>query len=335
MKYIKYLIVLIFIIIIFFSCKKKEKILIEKDIPSLKEVFEKNFLIGAAIEADQLESPSHAQLLKKHFSSITAENEMKAEIIYPKENKFDFTKADKIVKFAKKNKIAVRGHTLIWHNQTPKWFFEDKGKPIAKEKLKERMKKYITSVMKRYKGKIYAWDVVNEALDPDQPDGFRKNQWFEILGEEYIELAFNYARKADPKAKLFLNEFDTTDPRKRKVLIEMIKKFQEEKIPIDGIGIQMHISLTNPSLYNFENTLKELSRLGLDIHITEMDITIYASSKESFTEISPVVLNEQGHRVKDLFSIIKKYDKYIQSVTFWGMADDHTWLKYYFVKRDI
>ena len=334
MKYIKYLILSFIIITIFVSCKKKEDILIEGDIPPLKKIFKDDFLVGAAIESDQLKSLSHVQLLKKHFNSITAENEMKAEIIHPEENKFDFSKADKIVKFAKKNNIAVRGHTLIWHNQMPEWFFVDKGKPVSKKKLKERMKKHITNVMKRYKGKIYAWDVVNEALDPDQPDGFRKNQWYEILGEEYIELAFNYARKADPKAKLFLNELDTTNPRKRKVIKEMIKKMLAKKIPIDGIGMQMHISLTNPSIYNFESTLKEFSQLGLDINITEMDITIYASSKESFTEINPTVLNEQGHRVKDIFSIIKKYDKNIKSVTFWGMADDHTWLKYYFVKRE-
>ena len=300
----------------------------------MKKIFGNEFLIGAAIEADQLKSTAHTQLLKKHFSSITAENEMKAGIIHSKENKFDFSKADKIVKFARKNNIAVRGHTLIWHNQVPDWFFEDNGKPVTKEKLKDRMKKHITRIMKRYKGKIYAWDVVNEALDPDQPDGYRKNKWYDILGEEYLELAFNYARKADPKARLFLNDFDTTNPRKRKIIIETIKKLLAKNVPIDGIGMQMHISLTNPSIYNFESTLREISQLGLDIHITELDITIYESSKESFTEISPVVLNEQGHRVKDLFSIIKKYEKYIQSITFWGMADDHTWLKYYFVKRE-
>jgi len=311
-----------------------EETAIEEDIPSLKEVFKDDFYIGAAIEPLQLEIPAQRELLLKHFSSITAENAMKPENIQPVEGLFDFEDADKIADFCRDNGIALRGHTLIWHNQVPDWFFLENGEQATKEKLKERMKTHITEVMQRYKGQIYAWDVVNEPIDPDVPDGFRRNKWFDILGEEYIELAFRYAREADPEAKLFLNEYDTTNANKRKAIIDLVKKLQAKGVPIDGIGMQMHISLEKPTLDDFEKTLKEFSELGLEIHITELDITVYERKTQSFSTISEELLNEQGHRVKDLFTIMNKYKEHITSVTFWGLTDEYTWLRYYFTDRN-
>ncbi len=332
------------ILILLVACKKEEEVIteetdieeiaIEEDIPSLKEVFKDDFYIGAAIEPYQLDIPAHRQLLEKHFSSITAENAMKPELIQPVEELFDFNDADKIADFARDNGIALRGHILIWHNQIPDWFFLEDGEQVSKEKLRERMKTHITEVMQRYKGQIYAWDVVNEPIDPDVPDGFRRNKWFEILGEEYIELAFRYAREADPEAKLFLNEYDTTNANKRKAIIDLVKKLQSKGVPIDGIGMQMHISLEKPTLDDFEKTLKEFSELGLEIHITELDITVYEDRTQSFSTISDELLNEQGHRVKDLFAIIDKYKEHITSITFWGLTDEHTWLRWYFVERN-
>jgi len=332
MKTLKYLFLLA--IILCLACQEAEEILIEEDIPALKEVFKDDFYIGAAIEPFQLEIPAHRQLLKKHFSSITAENAMKPELIQPEEGSFDFEGADKIARFARDNGIALRGHTLIWHYQVPDWFFSENGAAASQEKLRERMKTHITKVMQRYKGQIYAWDVVNEPFDPNETDGFRKNKWFEILGEEYIELAFRYAREADPEAKLFLNDVSTTDANKRQVIIELVKKLQAKGVPIDGIGMQMHISLTKPSLHDVENALKDFSELGLEIHITEMDISVYENKEESFSTISQDILNEQGNRVKDLFTIINKYKEHITSVNFWGMTDDHTWLTSFFVERN-
>jgi endo-1,4-beta-xylanase len=334
MKVFKYLFLLLLVIILLAACREAEEIVIEEDIPSLKEVFKDDFYIGAAIEPYQLDIPAHRQLLEKHFSSITAENAMKPESIQPVEGLFDFSDADKIANFARDNGIALRGHTLIWHNQTPDWFFLEDGEQVSKEKLRERMKTHITEVMQRYKGQIYAWDVVNEPVDPDMPDGLRRNKWYEILGEEYIELAFRYAREADPEAKLFLNEYDTTDANKRKSIIDLVKRLQAKGVPIDGIGMQMHVSLEKPTLNDFETTLKEFSELGLEIQITELDITVYEDQTQSFSTISSELLNEQGHRVKDLFTVIDKYKEHITSVTFWGMTDEHTWLTSYFVERN-
>jgi len=306
----------------------------EEEIPSLKETFKDDFYIGAAVEPSQLEIPAQRELLLKHFSSITAENAMKPENIQPVEGVFDFEDADKIVEFGQDNGIAVRGHTLIWHNQVPDWFFLENGEEVSKEKLRERMKTHITEVMQRYKGQIYAWDVVNEPIDGDMPDGLLRNNWFNILGEEYIELAFHYAREADPDAKLFLNEYDTENANKRTAIVNLVKRLQEKGVPIDGIGMQMHISLENPALEDFEKTLKEFSELGLEIHITEMDISVYEDRTQSSSTISEETLNEQGHRVKDLFAITDKYKEHITSITFWGTTDEYTWLRYYFAERN-
>ncbi|MBN1799516.1 MAG: endo-1,4-beta-xylanase [Spirochaetales bacterium] len=331
MKTIKYMLMLIFILCL--ACQEPEEILIQEDIPSLKEVFQDDFYIGAAIEPFQLEIPAHRQLLKKHFSSITAENAMKPESIQPEEGKFDFGDADKLARFAGDNGIALRGHTLVWHQQVPAWFFSENGAPASKEKLKERMRTHITQVMQRYKGQIYAWDVVNEAIDPGEKDGFRRNKWYEILGEEYIELAFRYAKEADPEAKLFLNDYGTTDANRRELIIKLIQKLKAKGVSIDGVGMQMHVSLTKPNIYDFESALKDFSEQDLEIQITELDVTVYENKEQSFSKVSQELLNEQGHRVKDLFAVINKYKEHITSITFWGMTDDHTWLTSYPVKR--
>jgi endo-1,4-beta-xylanase len=303
------------------------------EIPSLKEFFKDDFLIGTAVEAAQLEIPAQRELILKLFSSITAENAMKPEEIQPIEGVFDFKDGDKIVEFGQENGIPVRGHTLIWHNQVPDWFFLEDGEEVSKEKLRERMKTHITEVMQHYKGQIYAWDVVNEPIDGDMPDGLLRNSWFNILGEEYIELAFRYAREADPDAKLFLNEYDTSNANKRTAIVNLVKRLQEKGVPIDGIGMQMHISLENPALEDFEKTLEEFSKLGLEIHITEMDVSVYEDKTGAAKYKTDEMLNEQGHRVKDLFAIIDKYKEHITSITFWGTTDEYTWLRYYFTSR--
>lgn len=359
MKVFKYLFIFLIVLIFLVSCSKQEEAAVkidtgeteaeeaaeetdtdesagsvtEEEIPALKEVFEDDFYIGTAIEPGQLEDPELTELIIKHFSSITAENAMKPEEIQPLEGIFDFRDADKIAEFAMENGIALRGHTLIWHNQVPDWFFTEDGAPVSGETLKERMKAHITEVMQHYKGQIYAWDVVNEPIDADAPDGLLRNSWFEVLGEEYIELAFRYAREADPDAKLFLNDFDTTNANKCQAIVNLVKRLQEKGVPIDGIGMQMHISPGNPSLEDFEKTLQKFSELGLEIHITEMDISVYEDRNESYETISEEMLNEQGHRVKDLFGVINKYKEHITSVTYWGVADEYSWLRYYFEDR--
>ncbi|MBN2536070.1 MAG: endo-1,4-beta-xylanase [Spirochaetales bacterium] len=350
MKYVKYVVLyMLMLFFLLFSCvtteepapvqeptpKPTEKpIEIEKDIPGLKDVLKDDFLIGAAFEPGVLKSIGHQELIKKHFSSITAENCMKPISIHRHEDKFNFVAADALVEFAQANNIAVRGHTLIWHNQCPDWFFVENNGPASKETLRARMKTHITEIVKRYKGKIFAWDVVNEAIDTGYPDGYRRSKWYEILGPEYIELAFKYAREADPDAKLIYNDYNVTDFKKMEKTIEIVKDFKARGIPIDGVGMQMHINIKRPYLHYIEKALAELSELDIDIHVTELDINVYENERQALKEITPELLTEQGHRVKDIFTLFRKYNKHVTSVTFWGVADDYSWLQRSPVKRN-
>ncbi len=302
----------------------------EKDIPSLSDVYKNNFKIGTCVEFEQLQG-AEGELLLKHFSSITAENIMKPAYIEPAENNFTFDKADKLVDFAIKNNKAIRGHTLLWHQQNASWmFYDNNGKKVSKTVLLKRLEKYITTVVKRYKGKIYAWDVVNEVVDGA---GLRRSEWLDIIGEEYIEKAFIYARKADPKAKLFINEYETTDKIKEEALYNLVKKLKDKKIPVDGIGMQYHITLEYPSIQAISDSIKKFSQLGLEIHITELDMSLNADPNFKEENAPENLLIRQAHRYKEIFNIFKQY-KNITNVTFWGFNDAHTWLTYIPVKKN-
>lgn len=313
--------------------QKKEIVVkreMEKDIPSLSEVYKNNFKIGSCVELEQLEG-AEGELLLKHFSSITAENIMKPAYIEPTENSFTFDKADKLVDFAIKNNKAIRGHTLLWHQQSANWMFYDKkGKKVSKTVLLKRLEKYISTVVGRYKGKIYAWDVVNEVVDGA---GLRKSEWLDIIGEEYIEKAFVYARKADPKAKLFINDYETTDKIKEDAFYKLVKKLKDKKIPVDGVGMQYHITLEYPSIQAISDSLKKFSDLGLEIHITELDMSLNADPGFMAENAPEKLLIRQAHRYNEIFNIFKQY-KNITNVTFWGFNDGHTWLTYLPVKKN-
>lgn len=301
----------------------------KREVVSLSEVYKDNFKIGTCVELDQLQG-AEGELLLKHFSSITAENIMKPAYIEPSENNFTFEKADKLVDYAVKNNLAIRGHTLLWHQQSAEWMFYDKnGKKVSKNILLKRLENYIKTVVGRYKGKIYAWDVVNEVVDGS---GLRKSEWLDIAGEEYIEKAFIYARKADPKAKLFINEFETTDKIKEDAFYKFVKKLKDKKIPVDGIGMQYHITLEYPSIQAISDSMKKFSDLGLEIHITELDMSLNADPNFKDENAPEKLLIRQAHRYKEIFDIFKQY-KNVTNITFWGYNDGHTWLTYSPVKK--
>jgi endo-1,4-beta-xylanase len=299
-----------------------------KDAPPLHQAFSELFPVGAAIEPYQLKG-DQATLLKRHFNSITAENAMKPENMQPREGSFNFDKADELVEFATKNGIKMRGHTLVWHSQTPQWFFTGPdGKQASKDLLIARMKTHIQTIVSRYKGKIYAWDVVNEAIIPADPNGWRKeSQWYQILGEDFMDYAFRFAHEADPQAKLFYNDYDTTDPKKRTLIAELIKRMQARGVPIHGLGHQMHITINSPRAGEIAETLDSFAKLGIDQQVTELDMTLYANqSDDSFDSISPELITRQAFRYKEVFDVFRARKAQITGVTFWSMADDHTWL---------
>ena len=314
------------------------RIPVEADLPSLFGALADYFPIGAAIWKGDLTGP-HSELLKKHFNSITPENDMKWARLRPAEDSFDFTNADALVEFAKSNHMRVRGHTLVWHMQNPAWLFKDASgndlQPSAESKtlVLTRLEKHIRGVVSHYKADVYAWDVVNEVIDPDQPDGFRRSPWFLLTGTEYIDAAFRIAHEVAPHAKLFINEYDTTKPVKRQFLYKLVRDLKARGAPIDGVGHQMHIDLAKPPVGDITETIKMSSDLGVDNQITELDMSLYSNSFDRCASIPRDMLVEQGYRYRDIFAALRELRGKVSGVTFWGVADDHTWLKTFPVAR--
>nr|AGA16736.1 xylanse [Bacillus sp. SN5] len=293
----------------------------------LYEAFESHFLIGAAV--NPLTIKTQSELLKKHFNSVTAENEMKFVSMHPSENEYTFDDADRVMSFAKENGMGVRGHTLVWHNQTPNWVFENQdGSTVDRETLLARMKSHIDAVMNRYKGEIYAWDVVNEAVSDKGDEILRPSKWLDIVGEDFISKAFEYAHEADPNALLFYNDYNESVPDKREKIYKLVKSLKEKGAPIHGVGLQAHWKLENPSLDLIRQAIERYASLGLKLHITELDVSVFEheDKRTDLKEPTTYMMERQAERYGELFQLLKEYSKHVTSVTFWGAADDYTWL---------
>jgi endo-1,4-beta-xylanase len=292
------------------------------EVPSLSKVYEEYFNIGAAVNLRTIESQK--DLLRTQFNSITAENDMKFIEIQPAEGHFTFEKADQLAAFAKENGMKMRGHTLVWHNQTPDWVFQD----ADRETLLQRMQEHITAVMKRYKGTIFCWDVVNEAVTDEGPELYRPTKWLEIIGEDYIEKAFEFAHEADPDALLFYNDYNESNPEKREKIYKLVKSLLDKGVPIHGVGLQAHWNLANPSLEDIRTAIERYASLGLKLHLTELDISVFnfEDKRTDLTEPTHEMLEFQAERYQQVFQLLRQYQNHITSVTFWGAADDYTWL---------
>ena len=299
----------------------------------LKDYYRNYFPIGVAVNLNCLSS-REAILIRKEFNSITAENAMKMESIQPTQNNYNWKVADAIVGFAVKNKIKVRGHTLAWHNQTPAWMFkDDKGNEVSKTVLLARLKDYITTIVSRYKGKIYAWDVVNEAIDDNPANYLRNSPWYKICGEDFIIKAFEYAHAADPKAALYYNDYNSEQPEKLDRIYRLLEELVSRKIPITGVGLQGHWTLRSPSIPQIKTALDRYASLGLKIQITELDITVRsplrgraASHPALDSGYTPTMAKEQAQRYQEVFDIFRSYRKIITNVTFWNLSDSYSWL---------
>jgi endo-1,4-beta-xylanase len=306
----------------------------------LKDYYKNYFTMGVAVSPKSLKT-DEANLVVQQFSSLTPENAMKMAPIHPTENEYNWAGADSIVAFAERNKMKVRGHTLCWHNQTPDWLFKDKyGFPVTKTVLLQRLKDHITTVVTRYKGRVYAWDVVNEAISDNYEQYLRKSPFLEICGEEFIAKAFEYAHAADPNALLFYNDYNEIDAVKRAKIIRLIKELKAKGVPIHGIGLQGHWATNEPSKLQLELTLKEFSDLGLKIQITELDISVYpkehifreATAQDTLTKFTPEREAQQIDAYKMCFELFRKYQQHITGVTFWNISDRNSWLDNFPVK---
>ncbi|WP_199613875.1 endo-1,4-beta-xylanase [Paenibacillus alkalitolerans] len=297
------------------------------EFPKLHEAFKQHFLIGAAVNPMTLDT--QRELLTHHFNSVTAENEMKFERLHPSEDQYTFDDANRLVEFAKANGMGVRGHTLVWHNQTPQWVFEDRnGSAVDRETLLARMKSHIETVVTRYKGSIYAWDVVNEAVSDKSGELLRTSKWLDIAGEDFIAKAFEYAHAADPGAQLFYNDYNESVPEKREKIYTLVKSLKEKGVPIHGIGLQAHWNLEHPTIDDIREAIERYASLGMKLHITELDVSVFRHDDRRTDLAAPndEMLERQAERYKQFFQLFKEYSDHIKSVTFWGAADDYTWL---------
>ncbi|HMF40208.1 MAG TPA: endo-1,4-beta-xylanase [Polyangia bacterium] len=316
--------------------------------PGLATKYADYFPIGAAINSTTM--TSHAPLIKAHFNSMTTENEMKWDALEPTENSFSYGTADTLVNFAMTNKMKIRGHTLVWFSQNPSWVFSNgSGGMPTSDVLLARMKNHITKVMQHFAGKVYAWDVVNEAImeDGSYRDGTlssdKASLWYQIIGPTYIAEAFKAAHAADPNAKLFYNDYYDYIPAKQQGIYNMVKGLLDQGIQVDGIGMQCHINIapstdpTNQGYYqdvgHLEDAIKLYSSLGVAVQVTELDMSLYVpgvtyTSSQYYTTatFTDALKMQQADRYFQFFQLFRNYKNVITGVTFWGIADDATWL---------
>lgn len=294
----------------------------------LKDVYQKSFAMGVAIPGPRM-SPEEIALVKKNFSTLTPENLMKPKYLQPEEGKFHFTDAEDFMTFAEKNQLGVNGHTLVWHNQTPNWFFKENGQTASREKVLARMNQHISTVVGHFKGRIKSWDVVNEALDDDGNDNYlRKSPWFLAAGEDFIAEAFITARRADPEAKLYYNDYDIEKPNKREKALRLIRSLKAKKVPIDGIGIQAHWYLDGIHLKDIEDTILAFHAEGLRVAFTELDMDVVTQKEgDPFAADFPPGLSiKQAEQYAGIFRLFQKHADKIDRVTFWGLHDGQSWL---------
>lgn len=312
----------------------------------LKDYYQKDFYVGAALNYRQISGrdAKATALIKEQFNTISPENLLKWESVHPQPDTYNFRPADDYVAFGQQNKMFIIGHTLMWHQQTPKWVFEDAtGKPASREMVLKRLEDHISTVVGRYKGKIAGWDVLNEAIDDQQGD-LRKTKWLEIIGEDFAAKAFEFAHKADPKAQLYYNDYSLYRPEKRAGVIKLVKSLQARGIKVAAIGMQGHYGLTKPSLAQVEASIVAFSKLGVHVNFTELDIDVLpnpshrqgADIAETFgadakynvytTGLPDSVQQQLTKRYADLFALFHKHRDVIDRITLWGVTDADSWL---------
>lgn len=343
---------------------------------TLKQAYAKKFLIGTADDLSRV-SPADSASIVSQYNIVTPENCMKPQPIHPSIDKYNFVTTDAMVNWCEKNGLKVWGHTLGWHSQTPNWFFQEVpgqavqpatpptpppanatpdtgrrrnrpafsgfgqaniGPTATKEVILERLKNHIMTVVGRYKGRIYGWDVFNESIE-DGGNGSTENlrtwSWYKYVGPEVLPLAFKWAHEADPKAKLYYNDYNieqgaVKDSGKHASSIKLLKRLLKEGAPITGVGIQGHWHL-DTNLADVEKAIEDYAALGLKVSITELDVTATGDNSGAFgvrqgdKKIPAENYIKQAEVYKKLFEIFSRHSKDIERVTFWGLNDTRSW----------
>ena len=320
----------------------------EQDVPALKDVFKNHFLIGGAFNRRVVTGRDQgaAAIAEKHFSTATAENDLKWLLVHPQPDQYRWEPADSFVAFCEKNRMAAIGHCLVWHSQVPQWVFRDvSGNALTRDALLARMKDHIMTVVGRYKGRIKGWDVVNEALNEDGT--LRDSQWLRIIGEgseekkyDHIENAFRWAHEADPDVELYYNDYNL-DISKAKcdAAVALVKHLKARDIRIDGVGLQLHGSLTHPGIEGLEYAITSLAAAGVKVMVTELDIRTQARgyrgadvsriSRQSTSDPTASGAETQkklADKYAEILAVLVKHKKDVTRVTFWGVYDGASWI---------
>jgi endo-1,4-beta-xylanase len=313
--------------------------------PALKAAYANDFIVGTTLNHDQVygRDLQGRALTTHHFGAISPENLLKWEHAQPEPGRWAFEAVDRYVEFGERNGMFIVGHTLVWHNQTPRWVFEDgRGGPASRDTLLARLREHIHTVVGRYRGRIDGWDVVNEALDED--GSLRQTPWLRIIGPDYIAQAFRWAREADPRAELYYNDYSLENPAKRAGAVRLLRDLLAQGVPVTGVGLQGHHKLDWPTLEAEDSTITAFAALGLRVHVTELDIDVLprAGTGAEVTQRGPQgcdcrlnpyvtglpdsVSQLLARRYADFFALYRRRADVVDRVTFWGVADRDSWL---------
>ena len=311
---------------------------------ALRAILKERFLIGAMLNDTQVagQDPAALEIVGRHFNSISPENVLKWDAVHPEPDRFEFAAADRYVAFGAKRGLFVVGHVLVWHEQTPSWVFEGMpGATLDPELLLSRLRAHVRTVVGHYRGRVQAWDVVNEAFEDDGT--WRKTPWYTTLGEEYVAKAFEFAHQADPDAQLYYNDYNLWKTPKREAAVRLVTSLRERGIRIDGIGEQAHWVLDGPGIADIEAAIVDLAKTGTQVMLTELDIDPLPRPEELIgADVSkrialtpeldpyagglPEALQQRlAQRYADAFSVFVKH-RAVSRVTLWGVTDADTWL---------
>jgi len=328
---------ILLILACFVGCAKQQPL-------TLKDAFQDHFVVGTALGGNQIngDDPQAIALTIEQFNTITAENAMKFGPIHPEPETYRFDISDRFVEFGEEHNMFIAGHVLVWHSQTSRWIFKDEnGDDVNRETLLARMQDHISTVVGRYKGRVHGWDVLNEALNED--GSLRQSKWLQIIGEDYMQKAFEFAHQADPKAELYYNDYNLFHEKKRQGTVRLVKQLLDNGVKVDGIGMQGHWGLDYPSLEQAEASIIAFAELGVKVMITELDINVLpdpakwrgadiSMNVEAQNAINPYkdglpdsVQQQLTDRYAELFSLFLKHSDVISRVTFWGTHDGHSW----------
>jgi endo-1,4-beta-xylanase len=326
-----------------FAMARHSAIVSAAESTGLARAFRKDFRIGVAVSNQALDGRADAELdlIAREFNSVTAENAMKWGELQPDGINWRWDRADRLVEFARQHKMDVLGHTLVWHSQVPAGLFTDaERRPVTREVLLAKMHEHIDTLVGRYQGRVWAWDVVNEAID--EGNGWRRSPWFNIIGEDFMEQAFRFAHAADRKARLLYNDYNMENPKKVDFLVKVIQGYLDRGVPIHGVGSQSHVGLGYPDLDNWEYGITSFIQLGLKVHITELDVDVLPSAANTGADIAtrgalsadnnpwpqglPDDMQQKlADRYEQLFRILMRHRQHIERVTFWGLHDGVSW----------